>query len=136
MTRLLEEVGYPSVVDIRTEFTRLLTDIETEMSDVIDERGGHARPLYEMLAYHLGLDGESGPRGNLSAFVDDILRRYATGPALQVNRKAEFTPRNVLKRVVAAYDKLGLKPVVAPEIEFYLVRKNPDPDYQLVPPVY
>jgi geranylgeranyl diphosphate synthase type I len=63
MTRVIEEVGYPSGVDIRTEFTQLLTDIESEMSDVIDERGGHARPLYEMLAYHLGLDGDSGPRG-------------------------------------------------------------------------
>jgi len=41
----------------------------------------------------------------------------------------------VLKRVVAAYDKHGLRPVVAPEIEFYLVRKNPDPDYPLTPPV-
>ena len=47
----------------------------------------------------------------------------------------EFTPRNVLKRVVAAYNKKGLKPVVAPEIEFYLVKKNPDPDYPLTPPV-
>ncbi|HEX7172700.1 MAG TPA: polyprenyl synthetase family protein [Candidatus Limnocylindria bacterium] len=63
MARLLQEVGYPSVVDIRTEFTRLLTDIEAEMSSVLDERGGHARPLYEMLAYHLGLDGSEGPRG-------------------------------------------------------------------------
>lgn len=53
----------------------------------------------------------------------------------QDGRSVEFTPRNVLKRVVAAYDKLGLKPVVAPEIEFYLVRKNPDPDYPLTPPV-
>ena len=63
MARLLEEVGYPSEVDIRTEFTRLLTDIETEMAAVIDERGGHARPLYEMLGYHLGLDGSTGLRG-------------------------------------------------------------------------
>jgi glutamine synthetase len=47
----------------------------------------------------------------------------------------EFTPRNVLKRVIAAYSKKGLKPVVAPEIEFYLVKKNPDPDYPLTPPV-
>lgn len=53
----------------------------------------------------------------------------------QDGRNVEFTPRNVLKRVMAAYDKLGLKPVVAPEIEFYLVRKNPDPDYPLTPPV-
>ena len=63
MTRLIEEVGYPSGVDIRAEFTRLLGDIESEMSEVLDERGGHARPLYDMLAYHLGLDGVSGPRG-------------------------------------------------------------------------
>jgi glutamine synthetase len=47
----------------------------------------------------------------------------------------EFTPRNVLKRVVAAYGDLGWKPVVAPEIEFYFVNKNPDPDYPLSPPV-
>ncbi|HWD12747.1 glutamine synthetase family protein [Pseudochrobactrum sp. sp1633] len=53
----------------------------------------------------------------------------------QDGRVAEFTPRNVLKRVVEEYSKLGLKPVVAPEIEFYLVRKNPDPDYPLTPPV-
>ncbi|GHD14397.1 glutamine synthetase family protein [Tianweitania populi] len=53
----------------------------------------------------------------------------------QDGRAVEFTPRNVLKRVVAVYADLGWKPVVAPEIEFYLVRKNPDPDYPLTPPV-
>ncbi|MGB3539845.1 MAG: glutamine synthetase family protein [Mesorhizobium sp.] len=53
----------------------------------------------------------------------------------QDGRYVEFAPRNVLKRVLGVYDKLGLKPVVAPEIEFYLVRKNPDPDYPLTPPV-
>jgi len=53
----------------------------------------------------------------------------------QDGRSVEFAPRNVLKRVVAAYGELGYRPVVAPEIEFYLVRKNPDPDYPLVPPV-
>jgi glutamine synthetase len=53
----------------------------------------------------------------------------------QDGRAVEFTPRNVLKRVLAAYEKHGLRPVVAPEIEFYLVCKNPDPDYPLTPPV-
>lgn len=53
----------------------------------------------------------------------------------QDGRSVEFTPRNVLRRVVAQYERLGLRPVVAPEIEFYLVRKNPDPDYPLTPPV-
>ncbi|RLQ87234.1 glutamine synthetase family protein [Notoacmeibacter ruber] len=45
-----------------------------------------------------------------------------------------YTPRNVLKRVVGEYAKDGFKPVVAPEIEFYLVAQNVDPDYPLEPP--
>lgn len=53
----------------------------------------------------------------------------------QDGRSIEFTPRNVLRRILAAYAEHGLRPVVAPEIEFYLVRKNPDPDYPLEPPV-
>jgi len=50
-------------VDIRGEFTDLLVDIEAEMRSVLEERDGHSRPLYEMLAYHLGLDNTEGPRG-------------------------------------------------------------------------
>ena len=34
----------------------------------------------------------------------------------QDGRSVEFTPRNVLKRVLAAYEARGLKPVVAPDI--------------------
>ena len=63
MTRLVEEVGYPAGVDIRTEFSQIVGDIEAEMSSVLNERQGHARPLYEMLAYHLGVDGSGAPRG-------------------------------------------------------------------------
>jgi len=50
-------------VDIRAEFNDLLMEIETEMRLVIGEQDGHARPLYEMLTYHLGLDQVDGPRG-------------------------------------------------------------------------
>ncbi|MFT5631203.1 MAG: glutamine synthetase, partial [Gammaproteobacteria bacterium] len=39
----------------------------------------------------------------------------------------EFAPRNVLKRVVDLYHKQGWTPVVAPEMEFYLVARNIDP---------
>tara|TARA_R110002110_G_scaffold205066_7_gene417251 strand:+ start:406263 stop:407612 length:1350 start_codon:yes stop_codon:yes gene_type:complete len=42
--------------------------------------------------------------------------------------------RNVLRKVLALYEAKGLKPVVAPEVEFYLVSKNTDPDYELTPP--
>ncbi len=47
----------------------------------------------------------------------------------------EYTPRNVLKRVVGAYETRGLIPVVAPEIEFYLVKTNQDPNIPLHPPI-
>jgi glutamine synthetase len=68
---------------------------------------------------------------------------WETDPTAQVicdlvhqdGRNVDFTPRNLLRHVLAAYAERGLKPVVAPEIEFYLVRKNPDPDYPLTPPV-
>ncbi|HEX2147698.1 MAG TPA: glutamine synthetase family protein [Pseudorhizobium sp.] len=45
-----------------------------------------------------------------------------------------YTPRAVLKNVVELYHERGWTPVVAPEIEFYLVAKNDDPDYPLHPP--
>ena len=41
----------------------------------------------------------------------------------------------MLRRVVELYENRGWKPVVAPEIEFYLVKPNNDPDYPLEPPV-
>jgi geranylgeranyl diphosphate synthase, type I len=50
-------------VDIRSEFTDLLGEIEDEMRSVLAEHDGHTRPLYEMLAYHLGLDHPEMPRG-------------------------------------------------------------------------
>ncbi|WP_340107525.1 glutamine synthetase family protein [Pikeienuella sp. HZG-20] len=50
-------------------------------------------------------------------------------------RLAGAAPRQVLRRVVELYAAKGLRPVVAPEIEFYLTKKNTDPDYPLEPPV-
>ena len=47
----------------------------------------------------------------------------------------EFAPRNVLRRVLDCYRKEGWKPVVAPELEFYLLQPNLDPKMPLQPPV-
>ena len=44
-----------------------------------------------------------------------------------------YSPRNVLKRVVDLYHKQGWKPVVAPEMEFYLVARNLDPAKDIEP---
>ena len=42
-------------------------------------------------------------------------------------------PRNVLKRVVALYEAQGWKPVIAPEMEFFLVARNLDPAKEIEP---
>ncbi|QFU09393.1 Gamma-glutamylputrescine synthetase PuuA [Rhodobacteraceae bacterium THAF1] len=52
---------------------------------------------------------------------------------LQQGGPVPAAPRNVLKRVIAAYAELGLTPVVAPEMEFYLVARNTDPGQAIVP---
>lgn len=39
----------------------------------------------------------------------------------QRGQPVAFDPRNVLKKILAAYQKLGLYPVIAPEVEFYLL---------------
>ncbi len=44
-----------------------------------------------------------------------------------------YSPRNVLKRVVELYRKRGWEPVVAPEMEFYLVARNLDPAERIRP---
>ncbi|GAB2893717.1 glutamine synthetase family protein [Paraburkholderia jirisanensis] len=47
----------------------------------------------------------------------------------------EISPRRVLRRVLELYEAKGWKPVIAPELEFYLVDMNKDPDLPLRPPV-
>ena len=46
----------------------------------------------------------------------------------------EIAPRMILKRVLELYEKRGWRPVIAPEVEFYLVSKNLDADFPLQPP--
>ena len=44
-----------------------------------------------------------------------------------------FSPRNVLKRVVQLYRDRGWEPIVAPEMEFYLIARNLDPAHEIQP---
>jgi glutamine synthetase len=41
-----------------------------------------------------------------------------------------YSPRALLERVVASYCKLGLVPMVGPEVEFYLLRQDADGSFQ------
>ena len=45
-----------------------------------------------------------------------------------------FTPRAVLKRVLSFFEKKGLRPVIAPELEFFLVEQSADANNPLVTP--
>jgi glutamine synthetase len=68
---------------------------------------------------------------------------WAVDPTGQIihdcyTREGELHPlatRSLLKRVLKLYEDEGWKPVVAPEVEFYLIQKNIDPDYELAPPI-
>ncbi|MGN8157790.1 glutamine synthetase family protein [Salinisphaera sp. SWV1] len=67
---------------------------------------------------------------------------WAREPTAQIIHECSYlngepvlvSPRYVLRRVLALYEKLGLRPVIAPEMEFYLVQRNTDADYPLQPP--
>ncbi|MDH3230024.1 MAG: glutamine synthetase family protein [Alphaproteobacteria bacterium] len=50
-------------------------------------------------------------------------------------KPVDIASRDVLRRIMALYEKKGWMAVVAPELEFYLVKINTDPDYPLEPPV-
>lgn len=51
----------------------------------------------------------------------------------QKGKPIPYSPRNVLKRVVEKYEKEGWTPVVAPEMEFFLVARNTDPAKPIEP---
>ena len=68
---------------------------------------------------------------------------WATDPTAQIihdcfdqhGNLVPFAPRSVLRRVCDLYEAEGWDPVVAPELEFYLVARNTDPDVPLKPPI-
>ena len=46
-----------------------------------------------------------------------------------------ISARHILKHILNLYEERGWQPIVAPELEFFLVEVNTDPDYPLVPPI-
>ena len=67
---------------------------------------------------------------------------WAAEPTAQVihdcfysdGRRVTMAPRHVLRNVLELYAQRGWEPVVAPELEFYLVEQNKDADYPLQAP--
>ncbi|PRD66175.1 glutamine synthetase family protein [Malikia granosa] len=68
---------------------------------------------------------------------------WATDPTAQVihdcfdhdGQLIPYAPRSVLRHVCGLYEKMGLSPVVAPELEFYLTARNTDSNMPLKAPV-
>jgi len=53
----------------------------------------------------------------------------------QQGNPVQTAPRNVLKRVVQLYNDKGWTPIAAPEMEFFLVARNTDPNQPIEPPM-
>ena len=53
----------------------------------------------------------------------------------QHGNPVQAAPRNVLKRVVQLYNDKGWSPIAAPEMEFFLVARNTDPNQPIEPPI-
>ena len=68
---------------------------------------------------------------------------WAKEPTLQVihdlytrdGKPVNIAPRQVLKNVVDLYTQQGWKPIIAPELEFYLIKPNLDPNEPIQAPV-
>ena len=70
-----------------------------------------------------------------SPWADDVTLQVIHNVEDLSGRPIEVAPRNVLKRVVGLYEKEGWRPVVAPEMEFYLIKPNLNPNEPIEPPV-
>jgi glutamine synthetase len=70
-----------------------------------------------------------------SPWAEDVTLQVIHNVEDLSGRPVSVAPRNVLKRVVALYEAEGWQPVVAPEMEFYLIKPNLNPNEPIEPPV-
>ena len=73
--------------------------------------------------------------GTAAPWADDVTLQVIHNVENLAGEPVPVAPRNVLKRVVALYHKEGWAPIVAPEMEFYLIKPNLNPNEPIEPPV-
>jgi glutamine synthetase len=73
--------------------------------------------------------------GTAAPWADDITLQVIHNVEDLTGNPVRVSPRNVLKRVMALYAAEDWAPVVAPEMEFYLVKPNLNPNEPIEPPV-
>ncbi|WP_262696392.1 glutamine synthetase family protein [Kordiimonas aquimaris] len=54
---------------------------------------------------------------------------------LEDGSPVDFSPRHVLQRVLKLYEDEGWRPIVAPEFEFYLIKRQEDVEAAPMPPI-
>ncbi|MEO1331402.1 MAG: glutamine synthetase family protein [Pseudomonadota bacterium] len=143
---------------------RRLEEVECIVPDFVGMSRGKAMPSYKfspegaislpVSIFYQAVNGDDVdmPIENQWAEADMVVRPdiatacavpWAEDPTLQVihdchtrsGAPVAYAPRNVLKRVLARYAERGWRPVVAPELEFYLIKPNPNPIDLVEPPV-
>lgn len=68
-------------------------------------------------------------------WVDEVTVQIINDLETRDGAPIGVAPRNVLKKVLDLYAAHGWKPVVAPELEFYLTQPNIDPHDPILPPI-
>ncbi|MEL6979416.1 MAG: glutamine synthetase family protein [Pseudomonadota bacterium] len=98
--------------------------------------GGY--PEFDMPEYYAEADLTLTPdysTARAAPWAEDVTIQVIHDLTRRDGEPVGLAPRNVLKRVLALYAAEGWRPVVAPELEFYLTERNVDPDYPVSPPV-
>ncbi|MEV8633100.1 glutamine synthetase family protein [Streptosporangium sp. NPDC051023] len=91
----------------------------TPTGDVVPIDGGLADGLPDVVAFpDLSTVREVPWEPGVAHCIADVFNPDGT--------PSEESPRNVLRRVVAAFDELGMTPMVGPELEFYVLQRDAD----------
>lgn len=70
-----------------------------------------------------------------SPWTNDVTLQVIHDVFDQQGQPVPAAPRNVLRRIVSLYEARGWQPIVAPEMEFFLVARNIDPNQPIQPPM-
>ncbi|MDH6265981.1 glutamine synthetase [Rhizobium sp. SG_E_25_P2] len=68
-------------------------------------------------------------------WADDVTLQIIHDVYDKHGNAVSLAPRNVLKHVIGLYEAQGWRPIVAPELEFYLTQPNTDPAYPIEPSI-
>jgi glutamine synthetase len=142
-----------------------ITEVESTLADLTGNARGKFYPTFKFLAEKTGRIPEtvlvqsvtgdwadnhydiidSSDRDMVLKPDSNTLRMvpWADEPTAQVINDCYTTDgklhplasRTILRNILSLYEKEGLSPVIAPEVEFYLIHPETDPDYELKPAV-